>query len=230
MKEKVLIVDDDLATIRVLKTSLQIEGYEVLDTNSAIEGLRLAYQHHPELVILDIMMPEMDGIEVCKRLRQMSDVPILMLTAKPDEQAVLDAFNAGADDYVIKPFRPKELIARVAALMKRSSSSKRDDSSYNDGVLKIDLERQAVYREGEEVHLTPTEFRLLDCLVRNQGQVITHDELLKQVWGTAYKSATVLLSVYISYLREKLEDKPGDPMYIRNKWGVGYWFEPRARF
>ncbi len=230
MNGKILIVDDDPATIRVLKTSLQFEGYEVFDAINAFDGLRVAYQHHPDLVVLDVMMPEMDGIELCKRLRQMSDVPILMLTAKSEEEAVIDAFRAGADDYVTKPFRPKELIARIGAIMKRSTVKKRDDSQYNDGVLRIDLERQAVYRHGQEIHLTPTEFRLLDCLVRNQGRVVSHDELLKEVWGTAYKSATVLLSVYISYLRDKLEDTPGDPQYVRNKWGVGYWFEPQTRF
>lgn len=230
MPAKILIIDDEVDLARNLQLQLEAQGYQTIVANEGREGLRLAYQHQPDLVILDLMMPGMSGYETCEHLRTMSEVPILMLTAMDSEDALVRGFSSGSDDYLTKPFRMRELDMRIRALLRRGGRQATNTEVYNDGNLKIDLSTQQIFRTGQEIHLTPTEFRLLECLVRNQGQVVHHDELLKRVWGTAYKSATVLLSVYISYLRDKLEEKPGEPEYILNKWGVGYWFAPREGF
>jgi two-component system KDP operon response regulator KdpE len=225
--ETVLVVEDDAALNEMIATSLQRKGYEVLSATHGREALKIAYEAHPDLIILDVMMPEIDGWQTCKRLREMSDVPIIMLTAKVGEEHVVKGFDLGADDYVKKPFSLKELEARIRAVLKRATREQSEASMlYDDGTLRIDLERQHVFRKGEMVHLTPTEFRLLSYLVRHQGSVIPHQELLTEVWGEGYLDATACLSLYIRYLREKLEEEPGKPEYIRTKWGIGYWFEP----
>lgn len=211
----------------MLQSSLECRGYEVIAAASGEEALRLAYHHHPDLILLDIMMSGMDGFETCRRLREMTDAPIIMLTAKGTEEDVLRGFHAGADDYVVKPFYLKELEARMSAIMKRTGVRDWEQHYYSDGFLKIDLDCQEVTLDGVPVHLTPTEFRLLQTLVENKGTVVSHDELLRQVWGKAYKSATVMLSVYISYLRDKLGENSSNPRYIHTRWGVGYLFAPR---
>jgi DNA-binding response OmpR family regulator len=227
MKETVLVVEDDAALNEMIATSLRRKGYEVLSATHGREALKIAYEAHPDLIILDVMMPEIDGWQTCKRLREMSDVPIIMLTAKVGEEHVVKGFDLGADDYVKKPFSLKELEARIRAVLKRATREQSETSMfYDDGTLRIDLERQHVFRQGEMVHLTPTEFRLLSYLVRHRGSVIAHQELLAEVWGEGYLDATACLSLYIRYLREKLEEEPGKPEYIRTKWGIGYWFEP----
>jgi two-component system KDP operon response regulator KdpE len=196
---------------------------------SAISGRRaieLAREIKPDLIILDVMMPEMDGYEVCKELRDFTDAPVLFLTAKGREQDLVRGFEVGGDDYVRKPFSLRELEARIQALLKRSVRVDRERvvTQFNDGNLRIDLESGHVYRAGKMVHLTPTEFRLLSCLVNNIGTVITHEDLLRNAWGENYTDATASLSLYIRYLREKIEDDPSMPRYIMTKWGIGYWF------
>ena len=195
----------------------------VTNGRRAIEIVR---ENNPDLVILDVMMPEMDGFEVCKALREFTDVPVLFLTAKGREQDIVRGFEVGGDDYVRKPFSLREVEARIQALLKRAVRVERDRiiTQFNDGNLRIDLESGHVYRAGKMVHLTPTEFRLLKCLVHNIGMVITHEDLLRDAWGENYTDATASLSLYIRYLREKIEDDPSLPRYIMTKWGIGYWF------
>lgn len=225
MKEKILIIDDETTLAEMLTLKLEPKGFEVISARHGGDGLKMAYQAHPDLIILDVMMPEMDGWETCRRLRELSDVPILMLTAKVSEEDVVRGFRLGADDYVKKPFSMQELEERIRAILKRSNGGDRElNSIYDDGKLKIDIERQQVFKEGQLIHLTSTEFRLLSVLVKNQGVTVPHDELLTEVWGPAYLDATACLSLYIRYLREKIEDNPGEPLYIRTKWGAGYWF------
>lgn len=227
MKEKILIIDDETTLSEMLALKLEPKGYEVLSARHGGEGLKMAYEKHPDLIILDVMMPEMDGWETCRRLRELSNVPILMLTAKVDEADVIRGFRLGADDYVKKPFSLQELEERIRAILKRANGNEREmNTVYDDGTLKIDLERQQVFREGQMIHLTSTEFRLLSCLVKHKGFTVPHEELLTEVWGPAYLDATACLSLYIRYLREKLEANPGEPQYIRTKWGAGYWFAP----
>jgi len=227
MKEKILVIDDETTLAEMLTLKLEPKGFEVLSACQGSEGLKIAYEHHPDLVILDIMMPEMDGWETCRRLRELSDVPVIMLTGKVNEDDVIRGFRLGADDYVKKPFSLQELEERIRAVLKRSSSTEKEANSiYDDGNLKIDLERQQVFKDGQLTHLTSTEYRLLSCLYRHKGVTVPHEELLTEVWGPAYLDATACLSLYIRYLREKLEDNPSEPQYIRTKWGTGYWFAP----
>ena len=227
MNEKILVVDDDPTLSEILALKLSSSGYEVYTASSGKEGLKKAYEKQPDLVVLDVMMPEMDGSETCQRLRDLSNVPIVMLTAKVNEEDVVRGFQIGADDYVKKPFNLKELEGRIRAILKRANGGEHESNMvYDDGMLRIDLERQQVFRNGKMIHLTSTEFQLLKCLVKHQGATVPHDELLTQVWGPAYLDATASLSLYIRYLREKLENNPGEPQYIRTKWGFGYWFAP----
>lgn len=229
MKDKILVIDDETTLAEMLSVKLESKGFEIFSARHGGEGLKMAYLHHPDLIILDVMMPEMDGWETCRKLRELSDVPILMLTAKVGEEDVVRGFRLGADDYVKKPFSLQELEERIRAILKRSHSGERETNSvYDDGNIRIDLDRQQVMKTGQPVHLTSTEFKLLNCLVRHQGVTVPHDQLLTEVWGPAYLDATACLSLYIRYLREKLEDNPSEPQYIRTKWGAGYWFSPGA--
>jgi two-component system KDP operon response regulator KdpE len=227
VREKILIIDDDRALTEMLAQKLEPRGFEVLSAERGLDGLKMAYENHPDMVILDVMMPDMDGWETCRRLRELSDVPILMLTGKVSEEDVVRGFLLGADDYVRKPFNLKELEGRIRAILKRASGNSAENNLvFDDGKIRVDLERQQVFRGGKMVHLTSTEFQLLSCLVKRQGTLVPHDEILNEVWGPGYLDATACLSLYIRYLREKLEDNPGEPHYIRTKWGSGYWFAP----
>jgi len=229
MNDSILIIDDDETLTKMLAKWLHAKGYDIQIAASGREGLEKARNSSPDLVVLDVMMPEMDGFETCNRLREFSSVPVLMLTAKTTEEDLIRGFQNGADDYVKKPFSFMELELRVNAILKRANMKDEQPVLYDDGTLKIDLDRQHVYRKSELVHLTPTEYKLLSCLVRNQGGVISHEGLLRDVWGEAYTDATACLSLYIRYLREKLEENPSEPKYIRTKWGIGYWFDPNLR-
>lgn len=224
MSPKILVIDDDQTLTELISMNLTSKGYEVSAATSGQDGLKIAYDQHPDLVILDVMMPEMDGYETCKRLRQMSDVPVLFLTAKTLEGDLIKGFESGADDYVRKPFSLREVEARVQAMLKRRVNKKKEPNRFEDGKLRIDLDTQHVYKNGDMVHLTPTEFRLLRTLVKNMGSVVTHEDLLREAWGEGYSDATASLSLYVRYLREKIEDDPGRPEYILTKWGIGYWF------
>lgn len=226
MAPKIMIVDDDETMNELVRVNLQPRGYDMISATSGKRAIELAREYKPDLIILDVMMPEMDGYEVCKQLREFTDAPVLFLTAKGREQDLVRGFEVGGDDYVRKPFSLRELEARIQALLKRAVRSERDRvvTQFNDGHLRIDLDSGHVYRAGKMIHLTPTEFRLLSCLVHNIGTVITHEELLRDAWGENYTDATASLSLYIRYLREKIEDDPSMPRYIMTKWGIGYWF------
>lgn len=227
MAAKLLVIEDDPTLNQLLTRNLERKGFEVLSATHGKQGLRLAYQNHPDLVILDVMMPEIDGWQVCERLREVSDVPIVLLTAKISQDDVMRGLQLGADDYVKKPFNLSELELRIKAILRRTSMEHRDyDPLYEDSTLRIHLERRQILRHGTAVHLTPTEFRLLSYLVRNRGHVVPREELLTEVWGPEYIDDTSCLSLYIRYLRAKLEEVPSNPQYIRTEWGVGYRFMP----
>jgi DNA-binding response OmpR family regulator len=222
---RLLIIEDDLTLNSLLAAYLGNRGYEIRSARDGEEGLRLAEEEQPNLVILDIMMPGMDGWETCRRLRQTSQMPILMLTAKVGQEDVIQGLELGADDYLKKPFDLKELELRVQAILRRSSAPAAEPAAiYDDERLHVDVERRLVMLEGRPVHLTPTEFRLLGYLVGHRDRAVPHEELLAEVWGPEYTDDTAILSVYIRYLREKLEEKPGQPRHICTEWGVGYRF------
>lgn len=225
-KGRILVIDDDPTLNSLIRQSFHAKGYEVITSLNGMEGLKLAYRSHPDIILLDIMMPDLDGYETCRRLREISEVPVLMLTAMASEDDLLRGFEAGADDYVKKPFSLKELDARITAVLKRSANGDNGEIAYDDGTLRVDLQRQHVYRDNQRVHVTPTEFRLLSCLIRHRGHVVSHEDLLREVWGDGYLDAVPSLSIYIRYLREKIEENPSEPHYIMTKWGVGYWFSP----
>ena len=235
---KLLLIEDDAILARATAAGLGRRGYEVQTAADGPAGLTLAAAWAPDLVILDVMMPGMDGWEVCRRLRErddtMADTPVIMLTARGTQADVIRGLTLGADDYIKKPFAMEELALRVEAVLRRARARDADadadaDGAFDDGRLRIDVERRVVQRDGRPVHLTPTEFRLLACLMRQRGRFVTHAELLREVWGPGYADETANLAVYIRYLREKLEETPAAPRYICTEWGIGYRFtEPLA--
>jgi len=227
MKGRILIIDDDPNLVRVLQLSLEKEGYEVVSATDGAEGLQQAYKTQPDLVISDITMPKMDGWEVCRRLREISDVPIIMLTARVGERDTIKSLELGADDYITKPFSIGELMARVKAHLRHANppSSPRP-SVFALGDLVVDFVKQKVTVRGKAVNLTPREFRLLSCLVRNRGKVLPYRTILRQVWGPEYADGDGLdyLRLYIRYLRQKIEEDPTKPRYILTEWNKGYYF------
>lgn len=226
MKERILIIEDDEPLSKVIGLHLEKEGFEVLLARDGIDGLRAAYEHHPHLVILDILLPRLDGWEACRRLKEMANVPVLILTARVAEADVLKGFECGADDYVRKPFSLAELTARVKALLKPVRSAPTDPRTIvlRNRDLELDLARHRVTLRGKALELTPTEFRLLSCFMQNPGKVLSHSELLSQVWGADYAEEDQYLRLYIRYLRRKLNDNPENPSYIFNVRGKGYRF------
>ena len=228
MSARVLIIEDDEPLARAVGLSLRKEGYEVILARNGAEGLRCAYEQHPDLVILDIMLPGLDGWTICQRLREMVSIPVLMLTARVTEADVLKGFEAGADDYLRKPFSLAELNARVRALLKRSDSAGSPSSSgpgvLRNGELELDLSSRRVSLRGQPLEVTPTEFRLLSYFMQNPGKLLTHDELLTEVWGREFADEHQYLRLYIRYLRQKLGDDAENPTYIANVRGQGYRF------
>ncbi len=225
MAEKILVIDDEETTVELLRLLLERRGFEVIKAYSAEEGLRKAYRHQPDLVLLDIMMPDMDGWEVCKRLREMSDVPIIFLTARSEGKDVVRGLEMGADDYVIKPYDNDELIARVRAHLRRSPKpNMSEELVFNGGEFRINFMNREVRVRNEMKHLTPKEFNLLGVLVRNAGRVVPRNELVTEAWGEEYGDAIDSLKLYIHYLRQKLETDPERPEYILTSRGVGYRF------
>ncbi len=221
----ILIIEDDATLGGLLAQRLQELGYEVTLADDGPRGLERAAGTGPDLIILDVMLPGMDGWEVLENLRRTQGTPVLMLTAKNEQPDVLRGLQMGADDYVKKPFDLRELELRIQALLRRAHGEPPGPGSvYDDGVLRIDADRRIVSRRGQPLHLTPTEFRLLCYLVAHPERPVPHAELLRAVWGPQYIDDTAILSVYIRYLREKLEDTPAEPAYIRTEWGAGYRF------
>jgi len=210
---------------------LERDGFTVLTANNGEEGLRQAYENRPDIIILDIMMPGMNGWETCQRLRYVCDIPIIMLTAKSEKESLLRGFSQGADDYVTKPCSLDELTARIRAVLHRAQLDVNTwRSVYDDGYLRIDLKTGVVKRQEDIVHLTPIESRLLMRLVSQKGRVVPHEDLLTSAWGPEYTDEESYLSVYIRYLRQKIEEDPSNPRYIHTRWGIGYYFAGDGSF
>jgi two-component system KDP operon response regulator KdpE len=212
--------------IHFIRLNLEHDGYEVIEATSGTEALEQLRDRLPDLILLDVMMPDMDGFETLQLLREISTVPVIMLTAKGEEEDRVRGLELGADDYITKPFSPREMVSRVRAVIRRTeipSASVREPIEVDDR-LKIDFERREIFVEGELVKLRPTEFKLLYHLVQNAGWVVPHDQLLAKVWGYEYRDETHYLRLYVNYLRQKLEADPSDPKYILTERGVGYRF------
>lgn len=231
MNKKVLLIDDDTDLGKLVEAILAPLNLTVHQSCSGEDGLKQAYAVHPDLIILDINMPGMDGFEVCSRLRELSDFPILMLTARIHENDLLHGFNVGADDFLRKPFSKNELEARVRALLKRSNNQKSGKPShitaYIDPVLEICFLSKTVKLNGNLVALSTKEYDLLKCLVSGQGTIFSHRELAREAWNELYTNNPAESSLYIHYLRHKLKDGEYGHKYIRTNWGRGYWFEWR---
>jgi two-component system OmpR family response regulator len=230
---KILVVEDDRTLLEVLQYNLTKEGYDVLTASDGAKGLETARSNKPDLVILDVMLPKLDGYEVCRTLRKEMTVPILMLTAKIEETDRVVGLEVGADDYVTKPFSMRELMARVRAMLRRTEMMKREavsgagtsSSCFKIGDFEIDTARHRVSRGGVAVELSRMEFSLLEFLVRNHGQVFTRDHLLEKVWGYDFAGDTRTVDVHVSWLRRKIEADPAHPKHLLTVRGVGYKFE-----
>lgn len=223
----ILIVDDEPRIRDFVRMNLELEHYRVIEASNGLEALEKLREYLPDLVILDVMMPEMDGFETLHALREVSMVPVIMLTVRQSEQDRIRGLDLGADDYLAKPFSPRELLLRIRALLRRSlmPPPSRKTEIIVDDDLKIDFSRREVIVRGEKVALRPTEYRLLYHLVSNAGRLLTHETLLSKVWGREYRDEAHYLRLYITYLRQKLEKDPAHPQYILTERGVGYRFK-----
>lgn len=225
---KVLVVDDEVSIANIIAYNLKKEGYEVVTAEDGERGLELALSEKPDLILLDIMMPKMDGYEVCRKIREKLNTPIIMLTARADEVDKVIGFEMGADDYVTKPFGNRELIARVKAHLRRSAAKEIKDATSNNvvdyGELQINFDRYEIYKRGELINLTLREFELLTFLATQKAQIFNRETLLEKVWGYEYFGDVRAVDVTIRRLREKIEDDASKPKYIITKRGIGYYF------
>ncbi|NIM96283.1 MAG: response regulator [Anaerolineales bacterium] len=225
MNSKILVVDDDATLLEMMEGHLSAVGYKVATASDGTEGLRKTKDWEPDLILMDIMMPVMDGFTTTRRIREFSSIPIIILTAKGDEQDLVYGLDAGADDYVVKPFSAKELLARVRAVMRRSEPEVLEGyhhKIFRHGDLEIDVDRAQVTVGGEEIKVTATEFRLLITMASNMGEVMTREELLASVWGPDYRNEKTILWVTLSRLRQKIEKDPRRPIHIVTQQGMGY--------
>lgn len=222
----VLVVDDESRMRRFIRMNMELEGYQVIEADNGIKALDQIRQHNPDLLIMDVMMPEMDGFETLRLVREISTVPVILLTVKSDEEDKTRGLDLGADDYVTKPFSPRELSSRVGAVLRRASWPSPTPRTVLriDDRLSVDFNRHQVIVDGERIELRPTEYRLLNHLIQNAGWVVPHDTLLAKVWGYEYREETHYLRLYINYLRKKIEVDPTKPKYILTERGVGYRF------
>ena len=230
MGKKVLVIDDDPVFLRLVEQVLTQKGYEVLKAISGREGLRLLFSHKPDIVLLDVVMSGIDGWETCRRIRDISDIPVIMLTGeRKSEEDIVRGLDYGADDYLLKPVGNRELVARVQAVLRRaelpSSPEARREVIYSDCFLTVDIIGRKVIVNGERVKLTPREFRLLALLVENADHILTHKQALEKVWGWEYTDDLDYVRIYISHLRQKIEPDPALPKYIVTEPGVGYYFQ-----
>jgi len=229
-EKKILVVDDEPTFVRLVSKTLTHKGYEVLTAGDGQEALRLMFAHQPDLVLLDVVMPKMDGWQTCSRIREMSDVPIVILTGQQKSEAdIVRGLDYGADDYLIKPVGSRELVARVRAILRRaelpSSLEAKKEITYSDTFLTVNIAERKVIVDGERVRLTPTEFKLFALLLENAGRVLTHKQLLEKVWGWEYVDDIDHVRIYIWHLRQKIEPDPAHPRYIIAEPGVGYYFQ-----
>ena len=223
---KILVVDDEDLLVKGIRFNLQNDGYEVITGSNGLEAVQMAQAQSPDLVVLDVMMPEMDGLTACSKIREFSNVPIILLTAKADDMDKLMGFEQGSDDYLTKPFNILELKARIRALLRRSgaSGSERITNCLTIGTITLDLNGRNAYRSGQLVDLTAKEFDVIEFLMRNPNHVYSREALLDTIWAYEYRSDIRTVDVHIRRLREKLEENPAEPNYILTKWGVGYYF------
>ena len=224
---KILVVDDEDLLVKGIRFNLQNDGYEVICGSNGLEAISMMQQESPDLIILDVMMPEMDGLTACAKIRGFSNVPIILLTAKADDMDKLIGFDQGADDYLTKPFNILELKARVRALLRRANAGSRESESemLTIGTISLDLNARNAYRSGVLADLTAKEFDVIEFLMRNPNRVYSREALLDTIWAYEYRSDIRTVDVHIRRLREKLEQNPADPQYIMTKWGVGYYFK-----
>jgi DNA-binding response OmpR family regulator len=223
--KKILVADDEERIVRFIRLNLEQDGFQVVEAFSGRQALDKLRQTLPDLIILDVMLPDLDGFEVLRMVRENHDVPVIMLTAKTEEDDRVRGLELGADDYVTKPFSPRELVSRVRAVLRRTEGQRESEGVIEvDERLKIDFDRRQVWVEGKLVKLRPTEYRLLYHLVQNAGWVVTHDQILAKVWGYEYRDEPHYVRLYVNYLREKLEADPANPKYILTERGVGYRF------
>ena len=222
----ILVVDDEPRMIRFIRMNLELEGYRVVEATNGLEAVERVREDLPDLLVMDVQMPEIDGFEALERIRQVSTVPVIMLTVKADEEDKIRGLELGADDYVTKPFSPRELSSRIKALLRRLEMPSLPAKTVTriDDRLTVDFQRHEVLVDGKPVKLRPTEYRLLYHLISNAGWVMSHETLLSKVWGHEYRDESHLLRLYITYLRKKIEAEPADPQYILTERGVGYRF------
>lgn len=223
---RVLVVDDEARMIDFIRMNLELEGFRVLAAYNGLEALDQVRKHNPDLIILDIMMPQIDGFEALRMLREFSSIPVIMLTAKGEEEDKVRGLELGADDYVTKPFGARELVSRVRAVLRRVQSMTEHGQAtlQIDERLAVDFNQHAVIVEGNVIKLRPTEYRLLYHLIENVGWTVPHEQLLAKVWGYEYRDETHYVRLYINYLREKIEEDPANPKYILTERGIGYRF------
>ncbi|QIS24510.1 response regulator [Nocardia terpenica] len=222
---KVLVVDDEPQILRALRINLSVRGYEVITASTGAAALRAAAEKHPDVVVLDLGLPDMDGIDVLAGLRGWSQAPVIVLSARTDSTDKVEALDAGADDYVTKPFGMDELLARLRAAVRRAAATAdTTDPVVETSSFTVDLAAKKVTKHGTDVHLTPTEWGVLEMLVRNQGKLVGRRELLREVWGPSYATETHYLRVYLAQLRRKLEDDPSHPKHLLTEAGMGYRF------
>ncbi|HOF25403.1 MAG TPA: response regulator transcription factor [Anaerolineaceae bacterium] len=225
-KNRILVVDDEKGLVKLIRLNLEQDGFEVVEANNGAEAMEKLRVTLPDLVLLDVMMPDMDGFQVLKMIREIGNTPVIMLTAKGEESDIVRGLELGADDYITKPFSPKILTSRIRAVLRRGSYADETDTGKIDvdGRLQIDFDRHEVWVDGKLVQLRPTEYRLLYHLVKNAGWVLTHDQILNKVWGYEYENEPHYVRLYINYLRKKIEKDPAHPKYILTERGVGYRF------
>ena len=223
---RVLVIDDEPQILRALRINLSVRGYEVVTAATGAEALRTAAEHRPDVVVLDLGLPDMSGIDVLDGLRGWLTAPVIVLSARTDTLDKVEALDAGADDYVTKPFGMDEFLARLRAAVRRSSAGDTDEPVIETSSFTIDLANKTVTKSGTEVHLTPTEWGMLEILVRNSGKLVTREHLLTEVWGPTYAKSTHYLRVYLAQLRRKLEDDPSRPIHLLTESGMGHRFRP----
>ena len=225
-KNRILVVDDEKGLVKLIRLNLEHDGFEVFEANNGAQAMDRLRVVLPDLVLLDVMMPDLDGFQVLRMIREVGSTPVIMLTAKGEENDKVRGLELGADDYVTKPFSPRELTSRIRAVLRRGSFSDQTETGKIDvdGRLQIDFDRHEVWVDGELVQLRPTEYRLLYHLVKNAGWVLTHDQILSKVWGYEYEDEPHYVRLYINYLRKKIEKDPANPRYILTERGVGYRF------
>lgn len=227
MAQRVLVVDDEKLIVKGIRFSLEQDDMEVDCAYDGEEALNLAKQNQYDMILLDVMLPKMTGFEVCQQIREFSNVPIVMLTAKGEDMDKILGLEYGADDYITKPFNILEVKARIKAIMRRTmrkSSEKESQRMVEKGSMRLDCDGRRVYIEDREINLTAKEFEVLELLMKNPGKVYSRENLLKLVWGNDYPGDVRTVDVHIRRLREKIENVPGEPVYVRTKWGVGYYF------